>query len=100
MITHLKRTLVETGSVAFSVRVRPQAQTTCLKKPLTDGTLKIDLAAVPEDGAANEELIRFLAYQFDVPRASVELVSGQTARKKMIRIAFEPLAVPREASRS
>ena len=73
----------------FSVKVRPQAQMTAFRKPLADGTLKIDLAAVPEDGAANEELIRFLAQEFGVPTSGVEIVSGQTSRKKIIRMHFD-----------
>ncbi len=73
----------------FSVKVRPQAQKTAFRKPLADGTLKIDLAAVPEDGEANEELVRFLADEFGVPRSGVEIVSGQTSRLKVIRINDE-----------
>ncbi len=86
MIDALRQTLQEDGSLTFSVKVRPQAQKTAFRKPLADGTLKIDLAAVPEDGEANSELVRFLAEEFRIPRSGIEILSGQSSRLKLIRI--------------
>ncbi len=86
MIDRLKAALEADGILTFSVKVRPQAQKTTFRTPLSDGTLKIDLAAVPEDGAANEELVRFLSEEFEVSKLGVEIVSGKTARKKIISI--------------
>lgn len=48
--------------------------------------VRIRLAAPPVDGAANEELIRFLADILSVPRTAIRLVSGQTSRSKVITI--------------
>jgi uncharacterized protein (TIGR00251 family) len=48
--------------------------------------LKIRLAAPPVDGKANEALIAYLAAKLGVGRTAVELVSGQTARAKRVRI--------------
>jgi uncharacterized protein len=48
--------------------------------------LRIRLAAPPVDGAANEELIRFLADTLSVPRTAIRFVSGQTSRSKVITI--------------
>jgi hypothetical protein len=48
--------------------------------------IKIRVKAPPVDGAANEEVIRFLAKRFRVSRKSVELVSGSTSRHKQIAI--------------
>lgn len=89
MIDQLKATLQSGGTITFSVKVRPQAQKTAFRKPLADGTLKIDLAAVAEDGEANEELVKFLAAEFRVQRSAVEIVSGQTSRQKIVRIIYE-----------
>lgn len=86
MIESLQSVLRSVGSVTFTVKVRPQAQITAFRKPLADGTFKIDLAAVPEDGAANEELVRFLAEEFGVARSTIAIVSGQTSRMKVIKI--------------
>jgi uncharacterized protein (TIGR00251 family) len=51
-----------------------------------DGALKVRLAAPPVDGEANEELIRFLAKLFDVPRRQVSILSGLTSKNKLIRV--------------
>lgn len=48
--------------------------------------LKIRLAAPPVDGQANDALIRFLAIAFGVPMRNVTIISGQTSRRKRVRI--------------
>ncbi len=48
--------------------------------------IKIRVKAPPVDGAANEELIRFLAKRLGVPRSSIRLVSGASSRHKRITI--------------
>ncbi len=48
--------------------------------------MKIRIKAPPVEGAANKELIRFLAEHFAVPRSSVELLSGAGSRHKRIAI--------------
>ena len=86
ILNALLQQLTWNDQVIFTVKVRPQAQRTQVTGQLADGTIKIDLAAVPEDGKANAELIKFLAKEFDVPRSSVELIAGQTSRKKVMKI--------------
>lgn len=73
------------NGISFSVRVQPRASRTNVAGEL-DGALKVRLAAPPVDGEANEELIRFLAKLFDVPRAQIVIRSGQTSRNKLIAI--------------
>ena len=48
--------------------------------------IKIRIKAPPVDGAANEELIRFLAKRFGVPRSAVQLLSGASSRDKRVAI--------------
>jgi len=48
--------------------------------------VKIRLAAPPVDGAANDELVRFVAEAFGVPRRNVTIVTGATARRKRVRV--------------
>jgi uncharacterized protein YggU (UPF0235/DUF167 family) len=38
------------------------------------------------DGAANEELVLFLARIFAVPRRSVRILAGETSRSKVVEI--------------
>jgi uncharacterized protein (TIGR00251 family) len=49
--------------------------------------IKIRLAAAPVDGAANQELVRYVAERLGVSRSAVELVAGAGARRKIVRVA-------------
>jgi uncharacterized protein (TIGR00251 family) len=44
------------------------------------------VAAPPERGRANEALCELLAEALDVPRRSLRVVAGHTARRKVIEI--------------
>jgi uncharacterized protein len=47
---------------------------------------KVRVAAQPERGAANRALVRFLANTLALPERSVEVVSGQGARDKIVEV--------------
>ncbi len=53
---------------------------------MADGTLKVKIAAPPEKGKANAELIAFLAKEYGVARSDVEIVTGETSPIKRVRI--------------
>lgn len=48
--------------------------------------VEIAIGAQPVDGAANEELIRFLSGLLGVPRRNVELVRGQAGQTKLVAV--------------
>lgn len=48
--------------------------------------LKVRVSAPPVDGAANAALIAFLAKTLRRPRSSLKIVSGDTARLKLVEI--------------
>lgn len=74
-----------TGAIVLELHVQPGAKRT--EAAGTHGDrVKIRLAAPPVDGAANDELVRFLADAFGVPRRQVTIVSGATSRQKRVRI--------------
>jgi len=68
------------------VHVVPRARTTDVAGRHGDA-LKIRLAAPPVDGAANEELVRFLAKRLAVPRSAVTIAAGLTGRRKTVKIS-------------
>ena len=70
----------------LNVKVIPRAARTEMAGEMADGTLKVRVKAVPEDGKANEELCLFLARQYGVGRADVEIVSGATSQRKRVRV--------------
>lgn len=86
MVNFFRQQLSAGGVVSFAVRVHPGAQRTKVKGILADGTVKIDVAAEREEGKANAELVRFLAEEFGVPRSHVEILKGQTAKTKVVRV--------------
>jgi uncharacterized protein len=68
--------------MTLRVKVIPRSAKTEIVGTMADGTLKIKVAAPPEKGKANAELIRFLAAHYGVNR--VEIISGHTAALKMV----------------
>lgn len=71
--------------VRISVYVQPRASKTAIAG-MHDGAIKIRLAAPPVDGAANTALIEFIAERVGVARSRVRLVSGASARRKIVEI--------------
>ncbi len=51
--------------------------------------LSVYVTTVPEDGKANEAMIRLLAKHFDVAVSCVRIVRGHTSRQKVIEIIDE-----------
>lgn len=82
----LRARLQGEGKLALSIRVIPKSQHTQWAGEMADGALKVKLAAVPEKGKANDELVRFLAAEFGIRRAQVEIVAGQTNPHKQVRL--------------
>ena len=81
----LKLTDTPTG-VKLSIKVVPGASKTRMVG-LLDGALKITLAAAPEKGKANKELLRFLANLLDLPKSSLSIISGEHNARKEIFIS-------------
>ena len=70
----------------FSIYVQPRASRSEVAGRHADA-IKIRIAAPPVDGAANDELVRFLAERLGTPRSAVTIVSGATSRTKRVRIS-------------
>lgn len=49
--------------------------------------IKIRITAPPVEGKANAHLIQLLAKRFKVPKSRVTLISGESSRDKVVRIA-------------
>lgn len=69
----------------FQVRVIPRSSRSEIVGEY-DGALKVKLNAPPVDGAANTELIKLLAKEFDVSKSQVEILSGQTSKLKQVKV--------------
>ena len=49
--------------------------------------LRIRLAAPPVKGAANKELVRFLAKALAVSKGQIGIISGHTSRQKIVAVS-------------
>ena len=69
----------------LNVRVIPRAARTAVAGT-RHGALLVRLNAPPVEGAANVELLSFLARVLGVPKAQLTLISGERARAKRVRV--------------
>lgn len=84
----------------LSVKVHPRAKRSAITGRFGEA-YKLDLAAPPVDGKANQECVRFLARLAGVPLSRVRIVSGLTARLKVIEIeGMEQAALEKIVNRS
>lgn len=67
------------------VKVSPRSSKNEVTK-ISEGEYKIKLTAAPVDGQANDMLIRILSKYFGVPKSSLTIVGGKTARTKIVDI--------------
>jgi uncharacterized protein len=74
------------AGATFAVKVHPRAKKNAIAGELGNA-LKLALTAPPVDGRANAACIEFFANLLDVPRSSVTIASGETVRRKVIRVA-------------
>lgn len=85
----------------FSLRVRviPKAHRNALAG-VEDGVLVVRLVAPPVEGKANLALLEFLSERLGLRKHQLQLVSGQKARHKVVKVqgveraALERLAGP------
>ena len=78
--------LEKTGAVIVDIHVIANAART-VASGLHDGALRVRLNAPPVDGKANSTLVQWLAQELDIPRAQVELIRGQTSKRKQLRVS-------------
>lgn len=79
------------GALELDVLVQPRASRS---RPVGfhDDRLKVQLAAPPVDGEANAALVELVARLIGAARRDVEILRGETGRRKTLRIASVPLA--------
>jgi uncharacterized protein (TIGR00251 family) len=83
----------QTDGVSLAIKLQPRASMNKVGEP-QGPELRVSVTAPPVDAAANEALLRLLADTLDCPRGAVELVRGQTARHKIVRIhGATPVAI-------
>jgi uncharacterized protein (TIGR00251 family) len=69
----------------ITVHVVPRARATAIAGRHGDA-VKIRLVSPPVEGAANDELVRFLAGRLGISRSAVTVVAGHRTRRKIVAI--------------
>jgi len=77
------RRVEKDATVRFELHAKPRAKMSKVVGERGDA-LEVALAAPPVEGAANEELVHFLARVLAVPRRDAERVRGQGSREKLV----------------
>jgi len=78
----------ESGSsprARITLKVQPRAKVTRVAGKM-ENAYRLQVAAPPVDGKANDECIAFLAEVAGVPKSRVHIVSGLTSRTKIVEI--------------
>lgn len=73
------------GIVRCHIRVKPGARKSQIVG-LVDGDIIIKIAAPPVDGAANQELVRYIAELLGLARSAVALTKGESNSFKTLDI--------------
>lgn len=88
------------GGVRIAVRVTPRGGRDAIEGLGVDAGerphLKLRIAAVPVDGAANDAVERLLARALGAKAGDVEVVSGETARAKLVEVDGDPVQLIRK----
>ena len=72
-----------TSGTLLLVRVTPRSRRVGILG-FHGGRLKVGVAAAPEDGNANKELVKFLAHRTKLRQQTIQVISGLTNRDKTI----------------
>jgi uncharacterized protein len=86
LVRELKQELRVRHTLTLSLRVQPKARRTELVERLADGSVKVRVSAPPVEGAANEAVCQLLCEVLNLSRQDIALLSGATARRKIVRI--------------
>ena len=78
-------------TLVIRIKAVPGASRECVAGMLGD-RVKVRVQAAAEGGKANRAILGLLARSLGVPRARVELVSGQTNPEKVVAIRLMTLA--------
>jgi len=69
--------------VQITIRVIPRARRNAVDVQ-PDGSYRVYTTAAPADGDANAAVIKMLAKHLGVPKSTIKIIRGQTARDKVL----------------
>jgi uncharacterized protein (TIGR00251 family) len=78
---------IDGDTIRLEIKAVPGASKT--EAGVKDGRLRIRLAATPEDGKANAEMINFLSKTLDCPKRDLRILAGEKSRLKSVALPVE-----------
>jgi uncharacterized protein (TIGR00251 family) len=79
------------GGLRVAVRLTPKASRDRIQGVALDAdgqaVVKVQVTTIPEDGKANQALIKLLSKQWRVAKTQMEIIQGATDRRKLILIS-------------
>lgn len=66
----------------ISLKIVPNSSKNCIV--IEDGFIKVKVTAQPIENKANKALIEFLSKEFKIPKTSITIVRGDTAKEKTL----------------
>ena len=80
------------GNVCVDIHAIPNASRTQIDGT-HDGALRVRLHAPPVDGKANQALVAWLADSLHIAKSHIELVRGQTSKRKQLKVRASAVAL-------
>jgi hypothetical protein len=76
-------------SILLKVYLQPKSSKNEIVGPYRDG-IKIKVTAPPNEGKANEALIRLLGKELGISPSSIEIIKGHHSREKTLKVLGVP----------
>ncbi len=74
---------ISVDGISIDCWIQPKSSRTAFSG-IHGNSIKIAVAAPPEDGKANAELCKFLSKKLGISKSSVQIKSGHASRRKII----------------
>jgi len=74
--------------VNVEIKVIPNAKKRAIAR--LDGIITVRLTALPLEGRANDELVKYLSETFKVKRSAIRIIRGEKGRRKVLSIPIGP----------
>jgi hypothetical protein len=71
----------------ISIKVMPKSSREEIVEE--NGAIKVYVKAAPDKGKANKAVIELIAEHYGVRKSDVAIVSGETARKKIVEVTVK-----------
>lgn len=70
----------------IKIKLLPRSSVNQIMETYENGEMKIKIKSPPVDGEANDELIRFLSKEWDIPKSNIKIIKGEKSKHKIIEI--------------